>query len=188
MAAVTFTSLRFFEYFAVSRCENCRRESRRIHVQGTAFSGRYFPREIALEFVRLFFLGFDHDQCDPAIQKELLKNRIDFDQRLHHLSRRIDDRQQAEGFVIWLIQLQWEAYSRLKEPEVKGEIRFGTPEDFATHSLPNVLASFRQHHPRVQLNVACDLTLNNHDGFRKEFTRSAKKPDYLIWRMLKLPS
>jgi len=66
-----------------------------------------------------------------------------------------------------MIQLQWEAYSRLREPEVEGEIRFGTPEDFATHYLPEVLASFRQHHPRVQLNVACDLTLNLMDGFHR---------------------
>ena len=28
------------------------------------------------------------------------------------------------------------------------------------HYLPDVLASFRQHHPRVRLKVACDLTLN----------------------------
>jgi DNA-binding transcriptional LysR family regulator len=71
------------------------------------------------------------------------------------------------GYARRMIQLQWEAYSRLKEPDVKGEIRFGTPEDFATHYLPDVLASFRQHHPRVQLNVACDLTLNLLKGFHR---------------------
>ncbi len=71
------------------------------------------------------------------------------------------------GYAKRMIQLQWEAYSRLREPDVEGEIRFGTPEDFATHYLPSVLASFRQHHPRVQLNVACDLTLNLIDGFHR---------------------
>lgn len=71
------------------------------------------------------------------------------------------------GYAKQMIQLQWEAFSRLREPDVEGEIRFGTPEDFATHYLPNVLASFRQHHPRVQLNVACDLTLNLIDGFHR---------------------
>lgn len=71
------------------------------------------------------------------------------------------------GYAKRMIQLQWEAFSRLREPDVEGEIRFGTPEDFATHYLPDVLASFRQHHPRVQLNVACDLTLNLIDGFRR---------------------
>lgn len=69
------------------------------------------------------------------------------------------------GYAKRMIQLQWEAFSRLRESDVEGEIRFGTPEDFATHYLPQVLASFRQHHPRAQLNVACDLTLNLVDGF-----------------------
>jgi len=71
------------------------------------------------------------------------------------------------GYARRIIQLQWEAFSRLREPEVEGEIRFGTPEDFATHYLPAVLANFRQYHPRVQLNVACDLTLNLIDGFER---------------------
>lgn len=71
------------------------------------------------------------------------------------------------GYAKRMVQLQWEAYSRLREPDVEGEIRFGTPEDFATHYLADVLASFRQHHPRVQLNVECDLTLNLIDGFHR---------------------
>jgi len=71
------------------------------------------------------------------------------------------------GYARRIIQLQWEAFSRISEPDVMGEIRFGTPEDFATHYLPEVLSSFRQYHPRVQLNVACDLTLNLIDGFQR---------------------
>lgn len=85
-------------------------------------------------------------------------------------SRKVVLTPQGEIFLNYarrMIQLQWEAYSRLREPDVEGEIRFGTPEDFATHYLPEVLASFRQHHPRVQLNVACDLTLNLLDGFMR---------------------
>jgi DNA-binding transcriptional LysR family regulator len=85
-------------------------------------------------------------------------------------ARRVKLTDQGEiflGYAKRIIQLQWEAYSRLKEPDVEGEIRLGTPEDFATHYLPDVLSTFRQHHPRVQLNVSCDLTLNLIDGFRR---------------------
>ena len=85
-------------------------------------------------------------------------------------SRRVKLTEQGEvflGYAKRIMALQWEAYSRIKEPDIEGEIRLGTPEDFATHYLPEVLASFRQHHPRVQLNVACDLTLNLIDGFHK---------------------
>ena len=61
-------------------------------------------------------------------------------------------------------------HSRLREPDIEGEIKLGTPEDFATHYLPEVLATFRKNHPRVQLNVSCDLTLNLLQGFdRGEF-------------------
>ena len=85
-------------------------------------------------------------------------------------SRKVSLTPQGEiflGYAKRIIQLQWEAISRLREPDIEGEIRFGTPEDFATHYLPDVLARFRQHHPRVQLNVKCDLTLNLIEGFHR---------------------
>lgn len=71
------------------------------------------------------------------------------------------------GYAKQMLSIQCEVFSRLNEPDLAGEIRFGTPEDFATHYLPNVLASFRQHHPRIQLNVECDLTLNLMRGFER---------------------
>lgn len=77
---------------------------------------------------------------------------------------------QGEIFISYatkMLALQREAYNRLREPDIEGEIRLGTPEDFATHYLPQVLAEFRKYHPLVQLNVACDLTLNLLDGFRR---------------------
>ena len=82
------------------------------------------------------------------------------------------------GYAKRIIELQWEVHSRLKEPDVEGEIRLGTPEDFATHYLPKVLATFRKHHPRVQLNVSCDLTLNLLKGFdRGQFDLVLVKQD-----------
>jgi DNA-binding transcriptional LysR family regulator len=66
-------------------------------------------------------------------------------------ARRVKLTEQGEiflGYAKRMIQLQWEVYSRIKEPDVQGEIRLGTPEDFATHYLPEVLANFRKYHPR----------------------------------------
>ena len=71
------------------------------------------------------------------------------------------------GYARRMIELQWEAFSRLNEPEVRGEITFGVPEDFATHYLPYILASFAKHHRHVQLHVTCDLTLNLMKAFQK---------------------
>lgn len=82
------------------------------------------------------------------------------------------------GYARRMVELQWEAYSRLNEPDVKGEINLGTPEDFATHYLPDILATFAKHHPHVQLNVRCDLTLNLINSFCKgEFDMILVKRD-----------
>jgi len=72
------------------------------------------------------------------------------------------------GYAKQMLDLQWEVFSRIKEPDIEGEIRLGTPEDFATHYLPQVLATFRKQHPRVQLSVSCDLTLNLVAGFERD--------------------
>jgi DNA-binding transcriptional LysR family regulator len=53
----------------------------------------------------------------------------------------------------------------LAEPALEGTVRLGTPEDFATTHLPIVLAKFAESHPRVSLEVGCDLTLNLLDRF-----------------------
>ena len=84
--------------------------------------------------------------------------------------RKIALTEEGEIFLAYarrIIELQWEAYTRLNEPKIKGAIRFGAPEDFATHYLPGILASFAKHHPHAQLNVKCDLTLNLLSDFRK---------------------
>lgn len=85
-------------------------------------------------------------------------------------NRQVSLTEQGEIFLVYarrMVELQWEAYSRLNEPEVKGEISIGAPEDFATHYLPDILATFSRQHPHVQLNVRCDLTLNLMNSFRK---------------------
>lgn len=64
------------------------------------------------------------------------------------------------GYARKIFELQREALDRFKEPELEGEIRFGLPEDFATMVLSDVLVEFSRLHPRVILNVECDLTLN----------------------------
>ena len=66
-----------------------------------------------------------------------------------------------------MLRLSDEALSRLTEPDVAGRVRLGTPEDFATVHLPDVLARFARAHPRVALEVNCDFTVNLLDGFSK---------------------
>lgn len=83
-----------------------------------------------------------------------------------------EPRATAEGEILLnyarqILRLCDEASSRLLEPDVKGTVRLGTPEDFATVHLPHILARFAQAHPRVALEVNCDFTLNLLEGFSR---------------------
>lgn len=52
-------------------------------------------------------------------------------------------------------------------PDGSGVVRLGTPEDFATTHLSDVLACFARFHPQVALQVKCDFTVNLLDDFSK---------------------
>jgi DNA-binding transcriptional LysR family regulator len=49
--------------------------------------------------------------------------------------------------------------ARFRAPEIAGEVRFGSPEDFASTYLPDILGVFAAAHPAVELHVTCQLTL-----------------------------
>lgn len=49
--------------------------------------------------------------------------------------------------------------ARFRAPEIAGEVRFGSPEDFASAYLPDILGVFAAAHPAVELHVSCQLTL-----------------------------
>ena len=67
-----------------------------------------------------------------------------------------------------IFALHREAMDRFKEPELEGEVRFGLPETFASAYLSEVLADFSRIHPRILLNIECDLTLNLFERFKKK--------------------
>lgn len=67
-----------------------------------------------------------------------------------------------------IIQLNRDAMDRFKHPELQGEVRFGLPEDFASVFLSDVLTEYASLHPRIMLNVECDLTLNLFARFKKK--------------------
>lgn len=95
--------------------------------------------------------------------------------------RRVVLTHQGEIFLSYsrrIIQLQREAYNRLHGAQVAGEIRFGSPEDFATHYLPGVLSSFHELYPQIRLNVECDMTMHLVDRFNNgEFDAILVKRD-----------
>lgn len=94
--------------------------------------------------------------------------------------------QDGEIFLSYANKLyitQQEMLERFKEPELQGELKFGMPEDFASVYLSDVLQEFTKIHPRIFLNVECDLTLNLFEKFKtKQFdivlVKMAKPEDF----------
>jgi DNA-binding transcriptional LysR family regulator len=66
-----------------------------------------------------------------------------------------------------MLELNDRLVASLNEPALAGTVRLGTPEDFATTHLPQVLSRFAQAYPAVHLEVTCDLTLTLMGRFRK---------------------
>lgn len=69
-----------------------------------------------------------------------------------------------------IFKLHREVIDQFKQPELQGEFRFGIPEDFASIYLSDILIDFVRIHPRILINIECDLTLNLLKRFKnKEF-------------------
>lgn len=75
-----------------------------------------------------------------------------------------------QSYARQIFALQNEALDYMKSPALAGEVRVGIPENFASAFLSDLLAEFTRMHPRVLLNIECDLTLNLFARFkRREF-------------------
>lgn len=72
------------------------------------------------------------------------------------------------GYARKIYELHRESLDRFKSPELHGELRFGLPEDFAYMLLSDILVEFSRLHPRVLLNVECDLTMNLIERFHQD--------------------
>ncbi len=57
-----------------------------------------------------------------------------------------------------MIQLNDEAMTVFTKPEIAGNVRFGTPDDYADRILPDVLARFARTNSKVQVDVECQLS------------------------------
>lgn len=59
-----------------------------------------------------------------------------------------------------ILQLQEEVVAQFVNSSLAGTVQIGTPEDFAVRFLPNILTRFSRSHPKVQVEVHSDSTLN----------------------------
>lgn len=112
---------------------------------------------------------------------------------LDRTPRSVDLTPEGESVLAYaqrILDLNDEVVSMTHEPQMQGVVRLGTPEDFATQHLPDILARFVQAYPSVALEVTCDLTLNLVAGFRRKAfdlvllkrERSAGAGGVRVWR------
>lgn len=110
-------------------------------------------------------------RTQSAISQQIAKLENLIEKPLIHRGRELSLTTDGEIFLSYakrIYELHRESLDRFKAPELHGEIRFGLPEDFASIILSDVLVEFSRLHPRVLLNVECDLTLNLMDRFNEQ--------------------
>lgn len=66
-----------------------------------------------------------------------------------------------------LLDKTQQLFTHFRHDDLRGDISFGSPEDFATYYLPEVLSRFTEHHPHVHLRVNCELTKALIDAFEQ---------------------
>ncbi len=109
-------------------------------------------------------------RTQSAVSQQIAKLEILLGKKLVERGRVLSLTVAGETFLNYARQiyaLHCEALDRFREPELEGEVHFGLPEDFASVFLSDVLAEFAHNHPRILLNIECDLTLNLYNRFRQ---------------------
>lgn len=66
-----------------------------------------------------------------------------------------------------LIRLNRETIAAFDDASLEGQIRIGTPDDYADRFLPEIVARFARSNPRVELSVICEPTVNLIDQIRR---------------------
>ncbi|MBS0628883.1 MAG: LysR family transcriptional regulator [Verrucomicrobia bacterium] len=103
------------------------------------------------------------NRTQPAITQQISNLEKKIGVVLFNRDKKVSLTKDGELFLSYALRihaLYQELLDRFKSPELDGEVRVGVPEDFATLFLADVLIDFSRIHPRVFLNVECDLTLN----------------------------
>ncbi|KQT70060.1 MULTISPECIES: LysR family transcriptional regulator [unclassified Aureimonas] len=59
-----------------------------------------------------------------------------------------------------MMSLSIEALSAFDEEQIEGHVRIGLPDDYAERLLPEIMARFSRSNPKVELQIACEPSIN----------------------------
>jgi len=139
------------------------------------------PLPFDLDLLRTFVAIIDNGSFTRAARRlNLTQSAVSLQiKRLEDgLGRRLFDRADRalrltpEGEILLgcarhMLTLGAEVLARIVKPEISGPVRLGTPEDFATVHLSEILARFSRSYPEVAFEVCCDFTVHLLDDFAK---------------------
>jgi len=80
---------------------------------------------------------------------------------LRRLGRAVEataEGERLQGHARHLLALNDQAWGELSSATVSGRVRLGVPDDYAFY-LPEIIRSFRQQYPAVELQLTCDLSV-----------------------------
>ncbi|WP_433769634.1 LysR substrate-binding domain-containing protein [Pseudomonas putida] len=60
------------------------------------------------------------------------------------------------GYARRILKLHSEVFNTLREPDMIGTVRIGTPDDYVMRFLPGILRRFAQSYPLIQIEVHCE--------------------------------
>jgi DNA-binding transcriptional LysR family regulator len=111
------------------------------------------------------------NKSQSAVSQQIAK--LETTLKCHLINREKNNALTEKGEVLYsyaskILKIHQEALNYFINPELKGEIRFGLPEDFATVFLAEILSEFNIKYPNILINVECDLTLHLLKRFHKK--------------------
>ncbi len=59
-----------------------------------------------------------------------------------------------------MLRLNRETLAAFDDSSLEGQVRIGTPDDYADRFLPEIMGRFARSNPRVELSVVCEPTIN----------------------------
>lgn len=102
-------------------------------------------------------------RSQSAISGQMRKLEDTFGRRLLDRTTRhvrlTDEGERLLGHARAMVDAADAMLTRFRRPDLEGIVQFGSPEDFASAYLPEILGLFAAAHQRVELHVTCQLTL-----------------------------
>lgn len=109
-------------------------------------------------------------RTQSAVSQQVMKLESMLDKQLFKRGKSLTLTSEGEiflGFAREIFKLHQETIDHFKQPEIRGEVSFGVPEDYASVFLYDVLSEFIQVHPKISLHIECDLSINLLNNFKQ---------------------